>query len=161
MKARRRVVVIGLAMLFSLVPLAFPGTAASEVKLVSAQTVYVPAYSYIFYGDKERPFYLTVTLSVRNTDPSHSITVSSVEYHDSDGKLLRKYLKSETKLGPLSSVHFIVQESEISGGAGASFLVKWKADTRVCEPMMETVMISTVSQQGLSFTSRGRVIEEK
>ena len=37
--------------------------------LSRGQAVYVPAYSHIYIGDREHPFYLTVTLSIRNTDP--------------------------------------------------------------------------------------------
>lgn len=161
MNAKRQALVIGLAILFSLVPMVLPDTARSEIKLVSGQTVYVPAYSFIFYGDRQRPFDLTVTLSIRNTDLTHPITLLSIEFYDSDGKPVKKCLDSQTKLAPLSSRQCIIQESDKSGGVGASFIVKWKSDARVTEPLMETVMISTVSQQGLSFTSRGRAIEEK
>ncbi|MEN6439720.1 MAG: DUF3124 domain-containing protein [Syntrophobacter sp.] len=38
--------------------------------------------------------------------------------------------------------------------------MKWKSDAKVTEPIIETVMISTATQQGISFTSRGQVIEE-
>lgn len=161
MNAKRQALVLGLAILFSLVPMVLPDTARSEIKLVSGQTVYVPAYSFIFYGDRQRPFDLTVTLSIRNTDLTHSITLLSIEYYNSDGKPVKKYLDSPTKLEPLAAKHSIIEESDKSGGVGASFIVKWKSDAKVTEPLIETVMISTVSQQGLSFTSRGRAIEEK
>ncbi|MBU2627056.1 MAG: DUF3124 domain-containing protein, partial [Proteobacteria bacterium] len=43
---------------------------ADEKKELSyGQTIYVPAYSHIYIGDRERPFLLTVTLSIRNIDP--------------------------------------------------------------------------------------------
>ncbi|HOV85372.1 MAG TPA: DUF3124 domain-containing protein [Syntrophobacteraceae bacterium] len=135
-----------------------PGLAS--VKLVKGQTVYVPAYSHIYYGDRELPFYLTVTLSIRNTDPTHPITLVSVDYFDSDGKRLQSHLAKELKLNPMSSTRFVVKESDKSGGSGASFLVTWKSDKKVCEPVIETVMISTSTQQGISFSSRGKPVKE-
>ena len=58
---------------------------------------------------------------------------------------------------PLGSAWFVVPESESKGGAGAKFLVDWKAENPVVEPIMESVMIGTKMQQGISFLSTGRV----
>lgn len=137
-----------------------PGPALSQIRLLKGQTVYVPAYSHIYYGDRELPFYLAVTLSIRNTDPDRSITITAVDYYDSDGKLLQSYLNQEVKLGPMASTRYVVKESDKSGGSGANFVVRWKSEEKVTEPVMETVMISTNTQQGISFTSRGRAIKE-
>ena len=131
------------------------------VPLVKGQKIYVPVYSHIFHGDKERPFELAVTLSVRNTDPEHAVSLVSVDYYDSEGKLVKRYLENGTKLNPLAAAHFVVKESDKSGGAGASFIVRWKSDAKVTEPIVEAVMIGTSTQQGISFSSRGRVIAEE
>jgi hypothetical protein len=156
-----QIMVMLLNLIFAAATLAFPDPTASEVRLLTSQTVYVPAYSHIYHGDRERPFDLAVTLSIRNTDPVHPIMLVSVEYFNSDGKRTRGYLKDEFKLGALSSTHYVVQESDKSGGFGASFIVRWKSDVKVAEPIIETVMISTRSGQGISFLSRGKVIEER
>lgn len=145
---------------FLTVVLGCMATASADVKRVRSQTVYVPAYSHIYYGDREMPFYLTVTLSIRNTDPVNPITLLSVDYFDTDGKLIKRYQDSDAKLPPIGSTRFVVKESDKSGGSGASFIVKWKAGTKVTEPIIETVMVSTATQQGISFTSRGQAIEE-
>lgn len=125
------------------------------------QTVYVPVYSHIYAEDrfKDRPFLLTATLSVRNTDPNRPITLRSVNYHDSEGTLLQRYLDKPLNLVPLGSVHYIVPESESKGGAGAKFLVEWEANQAVSEPVLESIMIGTKLQQGISFVSTGRVIK--
>jgi len=135
-------------------------TIASEVVLSKGQIVYVPVYSHIYIGDREHPFDLTVTLSVRNTDINRSITLVSVDYYDTDGKMLSHYLKEPLQIRPLASARYIIRESDRSGGAGANFLVKWKSDTPVNVPILESIMIGTKSQQGISFTSRGQVITE-
>ena len=65
---------------------------ASEDKIdvSKGQRVYVPAYSHIYSGNKERPFLLTVTLSLRNVDPMHQIKITLVDYYETQGKLLKK-----------------------------------------------------------------------
>lgn len=123
------------------------------------QTVYVPVYSHIYFGDRPTPFLLTATVLIRNTDPRHSILVWEADYHDSDGKLLQRYLTEPTRLLPLASLRFIVPESDTAGGAGASVLVTWKSSVPVNPPIIESVMIGTRNQQGVSFTSRGQVLD--
>ena len=134
--------------------------AASEMLLSKGQTVYVPVYSHIYSGDREHPFYLAATLSVRNTDPKHAITVLSVDYYDSKGKLLRPYLENPINLKPLATTRYIIKESDKSGGSGANFIVKWKSDIKINAPIIESIMIGTKTQQGISFISRGRAIQE-
>jgi len=141
-----------------LIPAMAAAGPASEMVISSGQTIYVPVYSHIYSGDREHPFYLAVTLSIRNTDPKQAITILSVDYYDSKGKQLRSYLKDPINLDPLASTRYVIKESDKSGGSGASFIVKWKSDVNVNAPITESVMIGTKTQQGISFTSRGRVI---
>ncbi|MFZ0613808.1 MAG: DUF3124 domain-containing protein [Desulfobacterales bacterium] len=134
--------------------------AASADELSQGQKVYVPIYSHVYGGDRENPFQLAAILSVRNTDPTTSITLTAVDYFDSDGKLLRRYLEKPTEIGALASVRYVVRESDESGGSGAKFIVEWRAAVRVNPPILEGVMIGTRMQQGISFVSRGQVIHE-
>ncbi len=134
--------------------------AQSAIDLSKGQTVYVPAYSHIYSGDTEYKFMLAVTLSIRNTDPKNALTILSVTYFDTNGKLIKKYLDKPISLGPMASTRFVVKESDESGGSGANFIVTWKADQAVHSPIIESIMIGTRSQQGISFTSRGQVLSE-
>lgn len=125
------------------------------------QTVYVPIYSHIYADDRYKnvPFQLTATLSVRNTDPDKAFTLKRVSYYDSEGTVLQQYLDKPAHIEPFHSVRFIVPESETKGGSGAKFLVEWEAAGPVLEPIIESVMIGTKLQQGISFISTGRVIK--
>lgn len=125
----------------------------------SGAVVYVPVYSHIYHNDGDRRFKLAVTLSLRNIDPRQSITIASVSYYDSDGRLVRDYLDAPLTLGPLVSRAYVVAADDDTGGSGANFLVTWSADTEVSDPLIETVMISTASSQGLSFTGQARVVQ--
>jgi hypothetical protein len=157
---KRKGNVIGLLWL-TLTVLADPILVAAEPsKREVEQKIYVPVYSHIYVGDHERPFLLAATLSIRNTDPLHPITLLTVDYHDSEGGLVRHYLEGSIQLRALAALRFVVQESDKAGGSGASFLVRWKSEKRVSPPIVESVMIGTRHQQGISFTSRGQVIPE-
>jgi len=135
-------------------------SAAARQNTSSGQKVYVPVYSHIYYGDRERPFLLSSTLSIRNTDMKKKITVITVDYHDTDGKLIKKLITKKTVIRPLETIRFVISESDKSGGSGAKFIVEWRAEKDVTAPLIETVMIGTRSGQGISFTSRGVVIQE-
>jgi hypothetical protein len=131
---------------------------ANDVIKSKGQTVYIPVYSHIYSGNREQPFYLTATLSIRNTDPVHSIFISVVDYYDSDGNIIKHYLEKSLELKPMASSRFVVKESDKAGGSGANFLVKWKSSQMVNSPILEAVMLSTHMSQGISFISRGQVI---
>jgi hypothetical protein len=81
-----------------------------------------------------------------------------VDYFDSQGKLVRRYLDGPVSLAPMASTRYVVGESDKAGGSGANFIVRWEADQPVNPPITEGIMISTASQLGISFTSRGEVI---
>ncbi|MFA5183248.1 MAG: DUF3124 domain-containing protein [Syntrophales bacterium] len=135
------------------------GRAASDMVLSKGQLVYVPVYSHVYYGDLEKKFLLTGMVSIRNTDPDHAITITLADYYDSEGKVIRSYLTKPITLNPMASTRFVVKESDTKGGSGANFLVRWKAEAKVNEPIMEGVMIGAAGQQGISFASRGKAIK--
>lgn len=124
------------------------------------QTLYVPAYSHIYYQDGKE-FLLATTLSIRNTSFTDSISVTSVRYYDSEGKLVKQFTQKSLQIAPMATAEFFVEERDTSGGSGANFIVEWTAPKDVTEPVVEAVMISTASQQGISLISPGRVIQER
>ncbi len=151
---------IFLACLFLIGISAAESLGESGIGLSKGQTIYVPAYSHVYHTDRERPYYLTATLCIRNADPALSINIVSVEYFDSNGKLLKSYLDKTVTIAPMASTHYSIRESDKAGGFGAKFLVKWVSDSMANEPIVECVMIGTSGQQGISFLSTGRVIRD-
>ena len=136
-----------------------PLHAEGQIELSKGQTIYVPAYSHIYSGNREKPFLLAVTVSIRNIDPKNPISITSINYYETQGKLLKIYLEKPAVLAPLGSLRYIVPEGDKTGGSGANFIVEWRSDKPVNPPIVESVMIGTQSQQGISFTSRGQVIQ--
>ncbi len=145
---------LSIIMLFAL------GTfAAGAIKLMKGQTVYIPSYSNVI-GDQ--PINLTANLIIHNTDPNHSITIVRIDNYDTHGKMVEKYLPKPVELKPLAAKRIIIKEPKKGDeGAGANFIVQWKSEHKVIEPIIECVMAGSLGTQGHTFTSQGRIIAEE
>lgn len=115
---------------------------------------YVPAYSHIYSGGG-RPQLLEVTLSVRNTDPSLPLTIHTISYHDSEGRMLKQYVDTASKLPAMATAEYLVEIANRDGGSGANFVILWSSERDNAKPIFETVMIATEGKP-LSFTSYGQ-----
>ncbi len=129
--------------------------------LVTGQVIYVPIYSEIYDFDSNQTFQLAATLSLRNTDLNSPIIIETLDYYNSGGEKISTYLKTPIQLAPLASLEIVVASKDGSGGSGANFIVEWRANKTVSEPIAEAIMISSASQQGMSFVSPGRIIQER
>jgi hypothetical protein len=136
------------------------GNATTTRVLSRGQSVYVPIYSHIYHGNRERPFYLTATLSIRNTNVDKDITINTIDYYDSKGELIRRYIDKPILLKQFTSIRYVVNAEDTQGGSGAKFIVQWKSKEHVNTPLIEAIMIATQSQQGISFVSRGQAIKD-
>jgi hypothetical protein len=137
------------------------GEIPAEVNSARGQTLYVPVYSEIPHGDRDHPLPLTVTLSIRNIDRQGAVMVRTVDYYSAAGELVRAYVQEPRSLPPLAAVEFVIKASDRSGGISAGFIVVWESEHLCVPPVVEAVMISTASTQGISFSSQARVVEEK
>ena len=133
---------------------------AEDLEVVTGQTLYVPAYSEIFSSDESTTYDLAVMLSVRNTDLDHPIIINAIQYYDTNGNLVRDYVESPLELAPMATMEVVISRQDKAGGTGANFIVKWGAEEAVHAPIVEALMTSLASQQGISFLSPARVLEE-
>ena len=161
MKYKKKTLLIVFILTFGLMGV-FPchGSASSDILLLKGQSVYVPIYSHIYHGDKEKLFDLAAILSIRNIDPKWKITLISADYLNSDGDLIKKYITKPLRLKKLATIRFIIKSSDKKGGSGAKFIVRWVSKKFVNPPLIEAIMISTRGGQGVSFISRGEAIKE-
>ncbi|WP_263810057.1 MULTISPECIES: DUF3124 domain-containing protein [Salinibacter] len=134
------------------------GVATARVR---RQTLYVPAYSHIYVRNAQRSMNLATTLSIRNTSRDVPLTLSAIDYYDSQGELVRAYLDTTRALGPLASTYVVVDTDDIRGGVGANFILRWHAERPISPPVVETVMITGANTQGISFRSTARVLREE
>lgn len=123
------------------------------------RTVYVPAYSQLGTRPARAPTLFAITLSVRNVDPSTTITLERVDYFNTSGHRVRQYLDEPRPLRPLETAEFSVDTLDESGGSGANFLVYWEGASDAHPLLTETVMIGQIAAGYVSFTSRGVELE--
>ena len=109
------------------------GLAAGEVKLVKGQTIYVPSYTSFMGGRAPAyAFEAKPTIFFHNTDQNHPISIVRLDFYNTDGKLVEKYLQQPLKLNPNSATRVNVKEL-LKGeeGSGAHFIIQWQADHKV------------------------------
>jgi len=122
------------------------------------ETVYVPVYSDIYHLDGTKRFLLTITVSVRNISLKDSAYILNAVYNDSYGKQLRSFVAKTVLLKPLESIEYVIEDAEDKGGAGASFILEWGGSKYSNQMLIQSIMIGTTGQQGISFTAKGEVI---
>lgn len=129
----------------------------------NGQVLYLPIYSHIWHGEVDRKGQPTKTLvsvsvSIRNTDPSKSIRVSSAQYFDTDGKKLREYVPAPKTIGPMGTLELFIPRSDDTGGSGANFVIAWKSDVAVNAPIVEALHANLPSGRSIAFTTSARQI---
>jgi len=130
-----------------------------DLLLTKGELVYIPVYSEIFGANLDKKIQLSATLSIRNISMDSEIIVSTVDYYDTHGKLIKHHLKNPVKLKPLETISYLLEYKDSKGGDGANFIVEWVSETEVAEPIIETVMIGASSALGISFKCQGKVIK--
>lgn len=132
----------------------------SDTAVFYGELIYVPIYSKIFHQDDKKTIELASTLSIHNTDPDNYILIKKVYYHNLKGELIKKYIDSPVVLNPLETKNIVVGEKDQTGGTGANFIVEWDSNQQVSSPIVEAIMITTQMNQGISFTTSGKIIRK-
>lgn len=153
-------------LLFSLVLFALSsGLASAQTPpgRLLGQILYLPIYSHIWHGEmdkKGQPMkaLVSVSVSIRNTDPVKSIRIASAQYYDTDGKKLREYVTSPKTIGPMGTYEIFVPRSDDTGGSGANFVISWKSDTLASPPMVEGFHANLPVGRSIAFTTSARPI---
>jgi len=127
------------------------------------QDLYLPIYSHIWHGDVNKSgqpakTLVSVSVSVRNTDPVLPIRVLSAQYFDTDGKRLREYVPTPKVIGPFGTLELFVPRSDDAGGSGANFLIVWKADKPASPPIVEGFHADLSMARSIAFTSSARAL---
>jgi hypothetical protein len=149
---------VGVVLAISL--LATIASAEAARHLSRGATVYVSIYSNVYVGPRATPLQLAGMLSIRNTDPRHTIIVTSVDYYDSGGRMIRSYLEEPLELGGLASTRYYIKEYDKEGGSGANFIVRWHSRKEVNVPIIEAIMTGAGRGEGISFRCPGQEIIE-
>ena len=121
-------------------------------------TVFVPAYSTIRVAGGKGKVDLATTLTIHNTSEEKPLILVHIDYFDTAGNLLHRYLEKPVAIRPLGSGETFVPAQDTRGGTGANFIVEWVGEKPITEPLIEAVMLGISGSQGFSFTSRGQTM---
>lgn len=145
----------------SLTSLTFPPQKMKD-SLAFGQLLYVPVYSEIYSIGHHRTERLSSTLSIRNVNPNGEFYITRLEYYDTEGNILKEIQATELpiKVNSLETKNHVIALYDDRGGVGANFILEWRSSKPIVEPMVETIMISTESNWGLSFTATSKTLKE-
>jgi hypothetical protein len=135
------------------------GGAAAEVKLVKGQTLYLPSQTSFMAGTYA--FNIRATVFIHNTDPTNTITITGIDFYNSGGKLVEKYVTQPVKLNALAATRVNVKEPlEGEDGMAAHFVIRWQSEHKVVEPLIYSWFTGVSGTRGFSFTTNPRIIQE-
>lgn len=129
----------------------------------SGQTLYLSIYSHVWHGDldsKGQPAkaLVSISVSIRNTDPARSISVQSAQYFDTDGKRLREYVTTSRTIPKMGTIELFIPRSDDTGGSGANFVIVWKSETPASPPIVEGFHANLPAGRSIAFTTTARPI---
>lgn len=149
--------------LFALAAAAVAASFALAQAPQKGQVVYLPIYSHIWYGDKDKKGHPAQTLlssmvSIRNTDPGAAIRVLSARYYDTQGRLIREYLPTPVTVPAFATHELFVEYQDSSGGSGANFAIAWESDGEVSPPLVEAIHARLDAGRSVVFSTSGVTI---
>lgn len=133
---------------------------AQEVRVLSTgQSLYLPIYSHMLYGNlgksgKASQVLLSTLVSIRNTDTRRPLRIASARYFDTHGKLLGERVPQPVIIPPLGTHEIFVELNDASGGSGANFIIKWDADTPINPPLVESLHVNMDGGKAVVFMTQ-------
>lgn len=116
----------------------------------------VPLHSTIPAGGGRTRLDFSGVLSIHNASSRYPLLVQRIEYRDSAGRLVRRYLEQPLALRPFASMQVVIPQQDVSGGIGPVFVVDWSMAADGDEPVVEAVLLSLYGSLGFSVISPGR-----
>ena len=134
----------------------------AAVELSTGSVIYVPIYRsfYQIYGSSRDAYNLTSTACLHNTDPKQAIKVLCIDYYDSSGKLVKKFIDEPLTIKPWNSKEITIQPRTEPEDFGGNLIVRWKSDQPANPPIVEVLMTGQFLNRGVSFMTRGVEVKE-
>jgi len=129
----------------------------------NGEVLYLPIYSHVWHGDVDgsgQPMktLVSVSVSIRNTDPSKAIRITSAQYFDTDGKKLKEYVPAPRTIAPMGTYELFIPRKDDTGGSGANFVITWKSDALANAPMVQAFHANLPAGRSIAFTTSARQI---
>ncbi|WP_066757261.1 DUF3124 domain-containing protein [Crocinitomix algicola] len=122
------------------------------------EVFYVPIYSDIYVDENNPNNLLSATLSIRNVSLTDTLYITKIDYYDTDGNLVRQFIDKSIALPEVGTVNYVIEREDVSGGAGANFIVEVSSSKNIAVPRIQAVMIGEYSNKGFSFIAEGTPI---
>jgi hypothetical protein len=131
----------------------------------SGQTVYLPIYSHMLYGNvgrsgKVSQVLLSALVSIRNTDGRRPLRILSARYYDTHGKLLSERVPTPVAIPPYGTHELFVELNDASGGSGANFVIKWDAEEPINPPLVEALHANMDGGKAVIFMTQSVPISD-
>ena len=115
---------------------------------------FLPIYSAIRYLHNDL-FSVAVTISLRNPNPTHPLSVSSALLFGHQGEPLKDFIDGAPQvIPPLGAVELFLRNVDFPQHTGASMVLAWSGPAGVLPPVTESVMVGSKGSQGMAFNSR-------
>src|SRR6185312_7265842 len=101
---------------------------------------------------------LSTLLRIDNTSSAKPLVLERVDYFDTSGKLVQRYLDSPIALKPFGALQIFVPADDMRGGPAANFIITWAGSAPMAEPLTEAVMFGSIGSDSYSFVSPGRAV---
>lgn len=118
-------------------------------------STYLAVHSQVYSKNAHTMVGLTVTVSMRNTSRTDTAYILKANSYDTHGKMIRSYINNTIYILPMETLEIVIPELDTEGGAGGNFVFDWAISNPTFQPIFDAVMISTLGQQGLSFSTQG------
>lgn len=135
-----------------------PNSAQTPAIGTKTKKVYVPVYSDIYQRTRNERTLLTSTLSIHNTSETDTLYISRLDYYNTEGKLVRKYIDAPIYLNAFETIEYVVDQDDDTGGSGANFVIEWYGSEKL-NPIFQAVMVGGLGNKSFSFTTNGVDIE--
>ena len=137
----------------SLCAMVFAGFLASTAafaqearQLAKGQTLYLPIYSHMAYGN------------LGKSGKASQVLLSALV--DTNGMLLGERVPTPTVIPPYGTLELFVELNDASGGSGANFIVKWDADQLVNPPLLESLHANMDGGKAVIFMTQSVPLTE-
>lgn len=131
-----------------------------NTKMIRGQVLYMPIYSNIPHYMDSLMLDMSAFVTIHNTDFKNPIRLQKVQYFNSKGQMVRDFLNNKFQvIKPLETHDFYIPYNDKSG-LGANFLIEWKSDSLVTEPLVESITLNTKIHNTIAVLSQGKVIKE-
>lgn len=153
------------ALVFGLLATSTAAVAQETRPLSTGQTIYLPIYSHMLYGNvgrsgKVSQVLLSALVSIRNTDGHRPLRVVSARYYDTHGKLLSERVPKPVVIPPYGTHELFVELNDASGGSGANFVIRWEAEAAINPPLVESLHANMDGGKAVIFMTQSVPIND-